>query len=298
MPVDWAPHRIGDLGKVVTGRTPPSTAERFFGGDVPFLTPSDFDGGRYVTHTARTLSAPGISELKRVLVNKGVAVSCIGWQMGKAVIVERPTATNQQINTIVPDERKVSLLFLYYSLTAKRKEIFNLGASPTRTPIVNKSTFERIEVLVPSHEEQRRITDLLGAVDDKIELNRKMSATLEQIAQTSFKSWFVDFDPVKAKAEGRDPDGMDSETAALLPIEFEDSSPRPHSERVVGPTARTCLRYKPRKKAPQGSSCELLRHGERSPERPSAGGGNKETLRIGREVRGRRHAAGQNNTVP
>ncbi|KEO69696.1 hypothetical protein J103_10285, partial [Burkholderia pseudomallei MSHR5855] len=65
---------------------------------------------------------------------------------------------------------------------------------------------------------------MLSALDDRIDLLRQTNATLESIAQTLFKSWFIDFDPVRAKAEGREPDGMDAETAALFPDSFEDSA--------------------------------------------------------------------------
>lgn len=223
MASEWRPHRIGGLGKVITGRTPPGTAEKYFGGDVLFLTPSDFDGGRYIERTARSLSPLGADELKRVIVERGVAVSCIGWQMGKSVLIERTTATNQQINTVVADESKVSLLFLYYSLLARRNQIFGLGSTATRTPIVNKSTFENIEILIPNLDEQHSIATILSSLDDKIELNRRMNATLGAIAQALFKSWFVDFDPVRAKAAGRAPEGMDADTAALFHSEFQDS---------------------------------------------------------------------------
>ena len=72
--------------------------------------------------------------------------------------------------------------------------------------------------------QQREIAHILGTLDDKIELNRRMNATLEAIARAIFKSWFVDFDPVHAKARGEQPYGMDAETAALFPDAFEDSS--------------------------------------------------------------------------
>lgn len=70
---------------------------------------------------------------------------------------------------------------------------------------------------------QRKIAQILNELDDKIQLNRKMNATLEQIAQALFRSWFIDFDPVKAKAAGKQPQGIDAETAALFPSEFEQS---------------------------------------------------------------------------
>jgi type I restriction enzyme S subunit len=81
----------------------------------------------------------------------------------------------------------------------------------------------RMTVRLPPPSEQRAIAHILGTLDDKIELNRRMNETLEAMARAIFKSWFVDFDPVRAKAEGRKPFGMDAATAALFPASFEDS---------------------------------------------------------------------------
>lgn len=79
------------------------------------------------------------------------------------------------------------------------------------------------ELPIPPIEEQRAIAHILGTLDDKIELNRRTNETLEAMARALFKSWFVDFDPVRAKAEGRAPSGMDAETAKLFPSEFVES---------------------------------------------------------------------------
>ncbi len=221
---EWQRARLGQLGRIVTGKTPITDDAGNFGGAIPFLTPSDFVDGHRRVITARTLSQRGLSSVKNCLVPRGVAVSCIGWQMGKSVLIDEPTVTNQQINTIVPNEALVDRLFLYYSLLSIRNKIFELGATSTRTPIVNKTTFSSIEIPLPSLPYQRAISSLLGALDDRIDLLRQTNATLESIAQALFKSWFIDFDPVRARTEGREPEGMDAETAALFPDSFEDSA--------------------------------------------------------------------------
>ncbi len=82
--------------------------------------------------------------------------------------------------------------------------------------------FRSIWIPVPPLSEQRAIASILSAFDDKIELNRRTAATLEEMARVVFKSWFVDFDPVRAKAEGREPEWMDAETATLFPDSFGD----------------------------------------------------------------------------
>ncbi len=79
------------------------------------------------------------------------------------------------------------------------------------------------ELIIPPVEHQREIATVLGSLDDRITLLRETNATLEAIAQALFKSWFVDFDPVRAKQEGREPEGMDAETASLFPDSFEES---------------------------------------------------------------------------
>ena len=94
----------------------------------------------------------------------------------------------------------------------------------TSNPSLTREVFSRQLLPLPPLNQQRTIADILGALDDKIELNRRMNATLEATARALFQSWFVDFDPVRAKAEGRQPEGMDAETAALFPDAFEESA--------------------------------------------------------------------------
>jgi type I restriction enzyme S subunit len=88
---------------------------------------------------------------------------------------------------------------------------------------VSLSDQRNFTLTVPPIEAQNAIAHILGTLDDKIELNRRMDGTLEAMARALFKSWFVDFDPVRAKLEGRQPAGMDKATAALFPDSFQDS---------------------------------------------------------------------------
>ena len=94
----------------------------------------------------------------------------------------------------------------------------------TAVPHISGGQIKSFRFLRPPLPVQRAIAHILGTLDDKIERNRRMNETLEAIARAIFKSWFVDFDPVRAKAEGRQPYGMDAETAALFPDAFDDST--------------------------------------------------------------------------
>ena len=94
----------------------------------------------------------------------------------------------------------------------------------TSIPHISGTQIKSYNIKLPTLPEQRAIGYVLGKVDDKIELNRRMNATMEEMTQTLFRSWFVDFDPIKAKAEGREPEEMDAEIAALFPDAFEESA--------------------------------------------------------------------------
>ncbi len=115
-------------------------------------------------------------------------------------------------------------LFVYYIFAsdAMQRHI-RTHAIQTGVPHINLGILRNVSLTLPPLSEQQAIAEVLGALDDKIELNRRMNATLEELARTIFRSWFVDFDPVHAKAEGRAPFGMDADTAALFPDSFVPS---------------------------------------------------------------------------
>ena len=217
----WKKLRIDDLGKVVTGKTPPTSKPEFYGGETQFLTPTDMDGRRTIYKTLRYLSDEGVNKVHSSLLPKGsVSVSCIGSDMGKAVVVGSKTITNQQINSIIVND-EFDNLFVYYNLSGRKDEIQFL-ASGAAQPIMNKTDFSNLPINVPNIKNQKAIASVLGALDDKIENNRRMNETLEEMARAIFKSWFVDFDPVHAKAAGKAPAHMDAKTAELFPNSFSD----------------------------------------------------------------------------
>ena len=121
---------------------------------------------------------------------------------------------------IVVGNDKANTRFLQYALLGTDISAYLTGAV---MPKLTQGNLNRIEVLCPPREIQAQIVGVLGALDDRITLLRETNATLEAIAQALFKSWFVDFDPVRAKQEGRAPEGMSDATAALFPDSFEES---------------------------------------------------------------------------
>ena len=133
--------------------------------------------------------------------------------------------------------------FLYFLLRTReyRHEVL-AGATGTTVRHTSPERIQAFRFLLPSLPEQRAIAHILGTLDDKIELNRRMNETLEVMARAIFKSWFVDFDPVRAKMEGRQPVGMDAETAVLFPDALEDSAlgrtPRGWGVAAIGEVVR------------------------------------------------------------
>jgi len=123
----------------------------------------------------------------------------------------------------VTDFRGNDPKFVYYFFLNLYPRLVQLDVG-SANPTLNRNHIHPMRVDWPSVAEQRAIGEILGSLDDKIDLNRRMNETLEAIARAIFRSWFVDFDPVRAKAEGRPPHGMDEETAGLFPDSFEDST--------------------------------------------------------------------------
>ena len=186
---------ISDLGRIVTGKTPRTSNAENYGGSIPFLTPSDDLSGKFAPQTLKTITEEGLSEVKNCLLpSKSVCVSCIGSDLGKVVITNEPTVTNQQFNSIIPTEEN-DTDFIYYLMTIVGKHLNFLSKTSTAVPIINKTTFADFEIEVPSLENQRRIAKILSSLDNKIEVNRRINDNLEQQAQALFKSWFVDFEP-------------------------------------------------------------------------------------------------------
>lgn len=133
---------------------------------------------------------------------------------------------NQRVGRfVIKEPDKLDSRYLFYVLTQPDYQwrLVSIATGSANQANISIGQIESLVIPVPSSFNQRAIAHVLGTLDDKIELNRLMNETLEAMARALFKSWFVDFDPVRAKAEGRRPAGMDAETAALFPDSFEDS---------------------------------------------------------------------------
>ena len=221
---EWRETTLGQLGQIITGKTPSSRNTEYFGGYIPFVTPSDFDGTRLIDSIERHLTPLGANSVPGAQIPSGaVMVTCIGSQMGQSAMTTAPSVTNQQINSIIVAPGNEPL-FIYYNLSSRREEIRSL-ASGSAVPILNKSAFGQLKISLPTLPEQRVIAHILGTLDDKIELNQRMNQTLEEMARAIFQDWFVDFGPVRAKMEDQEP-YLPQDLWDLFPDNMADSELR------------------------------------------------------------------------
>ena len=221
-PNGWRIVPIGDIAAVVGGGTPSTKEPDNFAGEIPWLTPRDLSGAhdRYIGRGARSLSKKGLDSSSAKLLPAGSVLLSTRAPIGYVALAGNPIATNQGFRSLVPGDDALAE-YLYYWLKLNTEEL-ERHASGTTFRELSGSSLKAIRMCLPPLDEQRAIARILGALDDKIELNRRMSATLEAMARALFKSWFVDFEPVRAKMEGR-PSGLPPALDALFPASFEAS---------------------------------------------------------------------------
>ena len=194
---------------------------------IQFIRAADMDSGRVLFERAQR-----INEVARQRVRKGIGaggdvlLSHKG-TVGKVAYVplDAPPFVCSPQTTFwrVKDLKQLDRRYIYFYLLSRafREQLDSRKGETDMADYVSLTTQRTLKVTVPPLAEQKAIAAVLGALDDKIELNRRMNATLEAMARALFQSWFVDFDPVRAKLDGRRPVGMGAETAALFPNTFE-----------------------------------------------------------------------------
>ena len=229
----WKKYRIGEIATVVGGGTPSTKIGEYYGGNIPWLTPKDLSNNtnKYVKSGSRNITKLGLEKSSAKLLPKGTVLFTSRAPIGYVAIAQNEIATNQGFKSLICDEKIAYNEYIYYLLKSKVKEIENIATGSTFKE-VSGSVLKEFEIILPPLPIQKKIARTLSALDDKIELNRQMNRTLEATAQTIFKSWFVDFDPVHAKAACRtEADyevaakrlGISREVLELFPDEFEES---------------------------------------------------------------------------
>lgn len=195
---DWRQQQLGDVITLKRGYDLASTARR--PGNVPIISSSGVSG----FHDTAMSKGPGVVTGRYGTIGEVFYTSEDFWPLNTTLYVSDFKGS---------DPRFVS----YYLKTIN----FSAYSDKAAVPGINRNDLHEASVLWPGISEQIAIAGVLASLDAKIDLSRQMALTLEGMARALFKSWFVDFDPVHAKAEGRDP-GLPADIAALFPGGFDD----------------------------------------------------------------------------
>ena len=219
----WRTTTIGEICNVVGGGTPSTKESSYFGGDIPWITPKDLSGehDRYIKRGNRNISEHGLDKSSARMLPTDTVLLSTRAPIGYVAIAANPLTTNQGFRSLVV-KPGTSPEFLYYWLKSNTLEL-KRHASGSTFGELSGTSLKQIPISLPSLEEQCRIARILGTLDDKIELNRRMNATLEGMARALFKSWFLDFEPVRAKMDGRWRSG---ESLSGMPAELYDLFPK------------------------------------------------------------------------
>lgn len=227
----WSWKRLGDCClKIGSGATPTGGKESYHEhGPVSLIRSQNVHNNGFSSSGLAFIDEVQAKKLNNVNVEVGdILLNITGDSVARVCLAPPkylPARVNQHVAIIRPMPDIFDSRYLRYFLTSPYQQNLMLGvagAGATRNALT-KLMIEEFKVPCPSIKVQRSIGDILSVLDDRIYLLQETNTTLEAIAQALFKSWFIDFDPVHAKAEGREPEGMDAETAALFPDSFEDS---------------------------------------------------------------------------
>lgn len=187
---------LSDLVDVIGGGTPKTTEESYWNGSIPWLSVKDFCGDKkYVYNTEKSITEEGLNNSSTKLLHKDNIIISARGTVGELAMIPYDMAFNQSCFGLIPKGNN-DPHFVYYLLKDKVRSL----KSQTQGSVfdtITKATFDRIECADYSEEDQRRIVSILSSLDRKIELNNKINADLEEMAQAIFKNWFVDFEPFK-----------------------------------------------------------------------------------------------------
>jgi len=195
--MEWKEVRLGDVcTRVCSGGTPKSTNLSYYGGEIPWLNTKEIDFNR-IYSTEKTITDSGLNNSSaKWIVPNTVTVAMYGATAGKSCIVKVPMTTNQACCNLTINDEVADYEFVYYSLKNDYTTLASLANGGAQQNL-NAQIIKDYVLKMPSLADQRRIASILSSLDRKIELNNKINADLEEMAQAIFKNWFVDFEPFK-----------------------------------------------------------------------------------------------------
>ena len=215
---NWTTSKLSDVIEIIGGGTPKRSENKYWNGDIPWLSVADFNNDfRYVNDSIEHITELGLQKSSTKLLDKDHLIISARGTVGCLAQLSVPMAFNQSCYGLNGKEGIIDNGFLYYFLKNNISELKQKTHGAVFDTIT-RDTFEHIQISYPDLGTQKEIAKNLGSFDDKIQLNTQINQTLEQIAQALFKSWFVDFDPVRAKVQALS-DGLSLEQAELAAMQ-------------------------------------------------------------------------------
>ncbi|MFQ7555339.1 MAG: restriction endonuclease subunit S [Haemophilus parainfluenzae] len=198
---NWTTSKLSDVIEIIGGGTPKRSENKYWNGDIPWLSVADFNNDfRYVNDSIEHITELGLQKSSTKLLDKDHLIISARGTVGCLAQLSVPMAFNQSCYGLNGKEGILDNGFLYYFLKNNISELKQKTHGAVFDTIT-RDTFEHIQISYPDLDTQKEIAKNLGSFDEKIQLNTQINQTLEQIAQALFKSWFVDFDPVRAKVQ-------------------------------------------------------------------------------------------------
>ena len=218
---------FGDSVQMISGKTPSKQNPEFWNGDIPWISASSMDK-LYVSSSGEKITEKALNQSGIKYIDEGTPLLLVrGSILHQRIPISIPTrkvTINQDVKALKLKNDNLDPDYFVAWLMASEKsllekvEFTGIGAGKLDTEVLNK-----LSIPCPNKEQQVFIGQLAKSINQKIELNNQINETLESMAKSIFKEWFINFGPVKAKADGKKPFGMDDETASLFPDSFEES---------------------------------------------------------------------------
>lgn len=184
---DWEEKKLGEVGDIVTGNTPSTKQNDYYGECYLWVTPTDITDSREVTSTAKMLTELGYTVARHIPANS-ILVTCIA-SIGKNAILRENGSCNQQINSITPYD-EYSVEFVYY-LICQNEKLLHANAGTGGMEILNKENFSKIKMYFPCLAEQQKIADCLSSLDEVIEKQKATLAAWEELKKGLLQQMFV-----------------------------------------------------------------------------------------------------------
>ena len=180
IPAGWNVGKLGDFGKVITGKTPSTQNPNYWDSGLPFVTPTDFKNyGKFVLNSEREISNLAMSEFKSLIIpDKSVVVTCIGSDMGKVARTATQCITNQQLNSLVFDRIRNGMEYAYQFLVSQYKMLRLMALGGSTMPIINKTAFSNIEIVIPDFLTLDKFNEIVEPFNLKVINNEQQIQTL------------------------------------------------------------------------------------------------------------------------